>query len=136
MTSASVCLVIGWRPEGGVGGTAGLYGVSVAVGVALAVIADGIGLLASSPEATSQALALPVLILGMLSTGFVPESQFPDWIAPFVRNQPVSQFADAMRAFNDGTATADAVLPAVWWCIGLFAVGAVLVYLGTRRLRR
>ncbi len=134
--ATAVCLVMGWRPEGSVGGTAALYGVSVAVGVSLAVIADGIGLLASSPEATSQALALPVLILGMLSTGFVPESQFPDWIAPFVRNQPVSQFADAMRAFNDDTASADVVLPAVWWCIGLFVLGAGLVYLGTRRLQR
>lgn len=131
-----VCLIIGWRPEGGVSGTVGLYAIAVAVGASVALIADAIGLLASSPEATSQALALPVLILGMLSTGFVPESQFPDWIAPFVRNQPVSQFANAMRAFNDGTATPDVVLPAVWWCIGLFAVGIALLFLGVRRMQR
>lgn len=131
-----VCLVIGWRPEGGVAGTVGLYGIAVAVGAAIALLSDGIGLLASSPEATSQALALPVLILGMLSTGFVPESQFPDWIAPFARNQPISQFANSMRAFNDNTATASVVLPAVWWCIGLFVLGFVLIFLGLKKVQR
>ncbi|MET9201185.1 ABC transporter permease [Gordonia sp. NPDC003585] len=131
-----VCLIMGWRPEGGVVGTAGLYGIAVAVGASLALIADAIGLLANSPEATSQALALPVLILGMLSTGFVPESQFPDWIAPFVRNQPISQFANAMRALNDGTATTSVVMPAIWWCIGLFVTGLILLVLGIRRLQR
>ncbi|ACY22920.1 ABC-2 type transporter [Gordonia bronchialis DSM 43247] len=134
--ATAVCLVIGWRPQGGVSGTVGLYAIAVAVGAAVALIADGIGLLASSPEATSQALALPVLILGMLSTGFVPESQFPDWIAPFARNQPVSQFANAMRAFNENTATPSVILPAVWWFIGLFVLGAVLLYLGMRKAQR
>ncbi|UAK40182.1 ABC transporter permease [Gordonia bronchialis] len=134
--ATAVCLVIGWRPQGGVTGTIGLYAIAVAVGAGVALLADGIGLLASSPEATSQALALPVLILGMLSTGFVPESQFPDWIAPFARNQPVSQFANAMRAFNEDTSTASVILPAVWWCLGLFILGATLLYLGMRKAQR
>lgn len=72
----------------------------------------------------------------MLSTGFVPESQFPDWIAPFARNQPVSQFANAMRAFNEDTSTASVILPAVWWCLGLFILGATLLYLGMRKAQR
>lgn len=134
--ATTVCLIMGWRPGGELSGTVGLYAVAVTVGAALAVIADAIGLLASGPEATSQALALPVLILGMLSTGFVPESQFPDWIGPFARNQPVSQFANAMRAFDSGTATPDLVLPAVWWCLGLLALGCVLILLAVRRTQR
>ncbi|MCZ0914459.1 ABC transporter permease [Gordonia amicalis] len=129
-------LVIGWRPEGGISGTVGLFTVAAAVGVLVAVLADAVGLLAGSPEATSQALSLPILILGMLSTGFVPENRFPDWIAPFVRNQPISQFATAMRALNDGTGTRDVLMPSVWWCVGLAVVAAVLMALGVRKMGR
>ncbi|WP_343287465.1 ABC transporter permease [Gordonia sp. SID5947] len=128
-------LLIGWRPHGGFLGTVGLYAVALTVGLLVAVIADALGLLASSPEATSQLLGLPILILGMLSTGFVPESQFPEWIQPFVRNQPVSQFSNAMRAFNDGTATWSVVAPTVYWCLGMAGLAAALLLWAERRLR-
>lgn len=129
-------LLIGWRAHGGVTGTIGLYAVATITGVLIALIADAIGTLASGPESTSQILGLPILILGMFSTGLVPESQFPDWIAPFVRNQPISQFTDAMRAFNDGTATLGVVAPTVLWCVGLGVVAAILIVLAQRRLAR
>ncbi|MFC4745654.1 ABC transporter permease [Gordonia hankookensis] len=128
-------LLIGWRPHGGIGGTIGLYAVAFVVGLLVAVIADALGLLAGSPESTSQMLGLPILILGMLSTGFVPESQFPEWIQPFVRNQPVSQFSGAMRAFNDGTATWSVVAPTVYWCLGMAGLAAGLLVWAERRLR-
>ncbi|AZG48347.1 ABC transporter permease [Gordonia insulae] len=126
-------LVIGWRPHGGVDGTVGLYAVALSVGLLVSVIADALGLLASSPESTSQLIGLPILVLGMLSTGFVPASRFPDWIAPFARNQPVSQFSDAMRAFNDGSATWPVVAPTVFWCVGLAALAAALLFWAERR---
>lgn len=129
-------LVIGWRPQGGVSGTIGLYLVALAVGVLVALIADAIGSLAGSPESTSQILGLPILVFGMLSTGMVPESQFPDWIAPFVRNQPISQFANSMRAFNDGTATFSIVSPTIWWCLGLAGLAGVLLVLAQRKQMR
>ncbi|MFW0795579.1 ABC transporter permease [Gordonia sp. CPCC 205515] len=130
------CLVIGWRPHGGPVDTVGLYLVAVVVGMLMALIADAIGLLANSPEATSQALTLPILILGMLSTGFVPESQFPSWIAPFVRNQPISQFTNSMRALNEGNVTASVLMPTVWWCIGLAVAAVAMMYLGVRKVTR
>ncbi|MGW0037980.1 ABC transporter permease [Gordonia sp. NPDC003376] len=134
--AAIASLLTGWRPGGGVGGTIGLYTLVLVVGIGVAVLSDAVGLLADSPETTSQAIGLPLLILGMLSTGFMPAILFPDWIAPFARNQPVSQFAKAMRAFDDGTATWSYVAPAVWWCVALIAGGAVLTYLGTRKVQR
>ncbi|MBD0860961.1 ABC transporter permease [Gordonia sp. zg691] len=129
-------LAIGWRAEGGFWGTFGLFAVAFAVGIIVAILADAIGLLASSPEATSQALSLPILILGMVSTGFVPESQFPEWIQPFVRNQPISQFATSMRALNDGSATFDILLPTLLWCVGLFIFAGVLMFLGLRKAQK
>ncbi|GAB89948.1 ABC transporter permease [Gordonia rhizosphera] len=126
-------LVMGWRPEGSALETAGLFGVVLTVGILVAVLADAIGLLSNSPEATSQALSLPILILGLLSTGFVPEDQFPQWIQPFVRDQPISQFANSMRALSDGTVTLEILTPTIWWCIGFAVLGIVLTTIGIRR---
>nr|WP_311277079.1 ABC transporter permease [Gordonia sp. AC31] len=134
--AATACLLIDWRPGGGFWGTVGLFGLAGLVGALFSWVADGLGLVAGSPEATSQALALPTLILGMMSTGFVPLSQFPEWIQPFVRNQPISQFADAMRAFDTGTATWALLRPSLLWCLGLAATALVLLAISVRRTRR
>ena len=134
--AAIAALAIGWRPQGGVWGTVGVFGIAFVVGAAFALLADGIGLAAGSPEATSQTMALPTLILGMLSTGFVPAWMFPSWIRGFVRNQPISQFVDSMRAMDTGTATWRVMAPTVWWCLGLTLVAAVLVFWGSGKIRR
>lgn len=128
-------LIIGWRPQGSVVETVGLYAIAIVIGLFFTLVTDAVGLLAGSPEATSQALALPVLVLGMLSTGFAPVDQFPDWIAPFVRNQPISQFANALRSLTDGTSSWAVVAPALWWCVGLGLLGVALTALAVRRTR-
>ncbi len=135
MCATVACSVIGWRPMGGVVGTVGLYATALVVGILIGLLADGIGLVAGSPEATSQALMLPTLILGMMSTGFVPVSQFPEWIQPFVRNQPISQFVNVMRASDSGVLTWDTLQPTVWWCVGMFAAAVVLLGIGNRKVR-
>jgi ABC-2 type transport system permease protein len=93
--------------------------LSLAVSTALALGADAIGTLSKSPEATSQALTLPMLIFGMLSCGFVPETGFPEWVRPFVRNQPISQFSFAMRDMAAGGVQPSTLWPALAWIIGL-----------------
>ncbi len=133
--AAVACLIIEWRPGGGLWGTAGLFGLAFLIGALFSWAADGLGLVAGSPEATSQALALPTLILGMMSTGFVPLQQFPEWIQPFVRNQPISQFADSMRALDAGTATWQQLQPSLWWCAGLAATALLLLAVSTRKAR-
>ncbi|WP_168703429.1 ABC transporter permease [Gordonia paraffinivorans] len=133
--AAVACLIIGWRPMGGVVGTIGLFVVALIVGLLLGLLADGIGLMAGSPQATSQALVFPTLILGMASSGFVPVSQFPEWIQPFVRNQPISQFVDVMRAADTGSLTWEILRPTVWWCGGLFIAAVLLLRLGNQKVR-
>lgn len=131
-----ICLIIGWRPQGGVTGTLVLYGVIFAFGIIVSLLADGLGMVADGPETTSQLTALPIIILGMCSSGFTPIERFDEWIRPFIRNQPVSQIASAMRGINEGEATWDLVGPTVWWCVGLAAAAAGLITIGMRKAAR
>ena len=134
LTSAMISgLVIGWRAHHGPWYLLGFLLVAFVVGVVFAFGADVIGTLAGNPESTSQAMTLPALILGMLSTGFVPESQFPEWIQPFARNQPVSQFAALMRQFDDGAVTSGQVVPVVAWTAGLIALALAGIVLAAFR---
>ena len=118
-------LVIGWRPEYGALNFCGFIAVAMVVGIILAFGADTIGAVSRNPQSTSQALALPQLILGMLSTGFVPEERFPEWIRPFAINQPISQFTELMRGFDGGNATWKMALPPLLWAGGIALVGIV-----------
>ncbi|ONM50462.1 ABC transporter permease [Nocardia donostiensis] len=114
--------VIGFRFEAGWGQAVLFCLFSLAVGTVLAIGADALGSLTKSPESLSQALTLPTLIFGMLSCGFVPESGFPEWIRPFVRNQPISQFSFALRDMAaDGVSWQVLWVPLVW-LVGLAAV--------------
>ncbi|QBJ95555.1 antibiotic transporter [Rhodococcus sp. ABRD24] len=127
--------VIGFRFSAGIGQAALFCLMALTISLALSLGADAIGTMAKSPEATAQALTLPQLILGMLSCGFVPETGFPEWIRPFVRNQPISQFSFAMRDMAEGGLTAATLFPAVAWCIGLAAVFAPLAVWASMRRR-
>ncbi|MBY6410490.1 ABC transporter permease [Rhodococcus sp. BP-252] len=114
--------VIGFRFSAGPLQAMMFGATALAISTVLSFGADAIGTLSKSPEATSQALTLPQLILGMASTGFVPETGFPEWIRPFVRNQPISQFSAAMRDMAEGAITFSVILPALLWIIGLSVV--------------
>ncbi|WP_054815868.1 ABC transporter permease [Nocardia arizonensis] len=107
--------MIGFRFHAGIGQAVLFCAFSIAVGTVLAIGADGLGSLTKSPESLSQALTLPTIIFGMLSCGFVPEKSFPEWIRPFVRNQPISQFSFAMRDMAaDGVSMHVLWVPLVW----------------------
>ncbi|MBM7416041.1 MULTISPECIES: ABC transporter permease [Nocardiaceae] len=126
--------LIGFRFQAGLDDAVIFMLFALLVGAALTTGGDAIGSLSRSPEATSQALTLPQLILGMLSSGFVPETGFPEWIRPFVRNQPISLFSKAMRDMAEGGVNSATLWPAIAWAVGLIVVLVPLaVWASTRR---
>ncbi|MFE1591715.1 ABC transporter permease [Nocardia sp. NPDC058705] len=127
--AALVCgAVIGFRFYGSWWHTVGFLAFALLIATALCCGADLLGSMSASPEATTQILVLPQLIFGMVSTGFAPANQFPSWIQGFVRNQPVSQFVDGLRALaGDSTGNAGAVDiatlgPGLAWALGILVV--------------
>ncbi|MEU1523056.1 ABC transporter permease [Nocardia rhamnosiphila] len=113
---------IGFEFTAGWGQTVGFCAFALAVGTVLAVGADGLGSLTKSPASLSQALTLPTLIFGMMSCGFVPETGFPEWVRPFVRNQPITQFAYALRDMAGDGVTWEVLRVGVFWLVGAAAV--------------
>ncbi|GAB4583047.1 ABC transporter permease [Nocardia sp. IFM 10818] len=141
LASALACgHVIGFRFRLDTVHTLAYLAFALCIGLALTLAADVIGTAARSPESTTQILGLPPLILGMISTGLAPVGQFPHWIQPFVRNQPVSRFADVLRALSGDTGNQHApvtfalVGPSLYWIAGMLLVTVPLAWrLNTRR---
>lgn len=141
MTAALICgHIIGFRFCLDTAHTLGFLAFSMLIGITLTLGADVIGTVSKSPEATTQALVLPPLIFGMLSTGLAPASQFPEWVQPFVRNQPISQWVIALRALagdtkgNAGEVSWSLMGPPLLWAFGILLVCAPLaVRLSSRK---
>ncbi|OBJ90627.1 ABC transporter permease [Mycobacterium asiaticum] len=112
----------GFRVTGGL--PAGLAFVFLALLLCLAVSlgADALGSSGGNIETTSQMLLIPQLVLILLSTGVAPEKTFPEWIRPFVRNQPVSHTAETLRGLASGHVPANHATAAMAWCLGMLLV--------------
>lgn len=138
----AACLIMGWRPlpldedGGGVSGALIAIAIVGVFGLIFALLADALGLVAKTPTATSQLVAFPTLILGMLSTGFIPLAMFPEWIHGFVRNQPISQITKSMREAMEGGLTWDGLAPTVWWALALLVLALVLFGFAARETNR
>jgi ABC-2 type transport system permease protein len=120
--------VIGFRFYGSVAHTVGFCLLLMLIGAMWSLLGDLIGAATENPDATMPLMLLPSIIFGLLSVGLQPAERFPEWIAPFVRNQPVSQFVYAMRALAGdstaaaGTVTWPVIAPALVWLAALTAL--------------
>lgn len=120
--------IIGFRFHGGLVNAVLFCALLLAIGLVLSFLADLLGSNSKNPEATSQWLMLPQLIFGLISVGIQPAENFPEWIQPIVRNQPISQFIYALRALGGDTTPGAgdvswAVIgPSVAWLVGVMVI--------------
>lgn len=126
--------IIGFRFHGGVTAALYFYLFALATSLVLSLGADILGSLASHPAVVGQVLTLPTLIFGMFSTGFVPESAFPEWTHAFVRNQPISHLAAGLRELSIGSISPEVLQSSLIWIVGLFVVfGPLAVAVRSRK---
>ncbi|ASQ87040.1 ABC transporter permease [Mycobacterium intracellulare] len=119
----------GFRITGGLGYAAAFLLVAILLCLAVTLGADALGSSAKTVQGASHLLFVPQLLLFMLSTGIAPETTFPEWLRPYVRNQPISQFAETLRGLAAGRVVLGNLAATLAWCAGM-----VLVF-GTITLR-
>jgi len=124
--AASVAMVAGYafgfRITGGPGYAVAFLLITLLLCLAVALGADAVGSSTSSVQGVNQLLTAPQLVLLMLSTGIAPEKTFPDWLRPYVRNQPVSQVAETLRGLATGQVAVGNLAASLAWCVGMVLV--------------
>lgn len=120
--------VVGFRFHRGHIYIVGFCALVLVIGVVLGLAADLLGTATKNPDAMLPIMSLPILIFGLLSVGLMPLKLFPRWIHPFVRNQPISQFVEALRALAGDTTkkvppvTWPVMAPTFAWILGCVVV--------------
>lgn len=123
----------GFRITGGLGYAAAFLVMSLLLCLAVTLGADALGSSANTVQGASHLLFVPQLLLFMLSTGIAPEKTFPEWLRPYVRNQPISQFAETLRGLASGHVALSNLAATLAWCLGMVLVfGAIALRMQRR----
>jgi oleandomycin transport system permease protein len=128
-----VAVVLGFRFHGGVPGALGAAGLVLALGVAMCWVMAFLGVWLRSPESVQATGFMVVMPLTFASSVLVPAASMPGWLQAFVKVNPVTIFADAMRGLMLGGAVAIPVLQAAAWIVGLSLVFGALTVARYRR---
>ncbi len=114
---------LGFRFQGGALALLGYFSLIV---LFTATCITGYSILAlklRNPTLVDAVAIIPYTPLLLLSNGFSPTENFPSWLQPFVRYQPVSVTADALRALVEGNANSGPLyLASLLWLGGLWVV--------------
>ena len=98
------------------------FGLLVLFSMALTWIAVGMGLISPNAEAASNN-ALPLILLPLLSSAFVPIAAMPGWFQPIAEYQPFTPAIETLRGLLLGTQIGHNGWLAVGWCLGLAVLG-------------
>jgi ABC-2 type transport system permease protein len=105
-----------------------LFFTTVAV-MGYALLALGL----KKPDLVQSLVIVPYAPFLLLSSGFSPAENFPNWLQPFIRVQPVSHVAAALRALADGGSL---FMPLFWSVIWLILLLSLFSFTAIRLYRR
>jgi ABC-2 type transport system permease protein len=98
----AVGMILGYRPDGGIGGVVLALLLVVVFAFALSWVFQTIGLLMRSPNAVMNAGFMGIFPLTFLSNVFVEPDTLPAALEAFVNVNPISILADASRGLMAG----------------------------------
>ncbi|GGS80287.1 ABC transporter permease [Streptomyces griseoviridis] len=98
------------------------FGLLVLFALALTWIAVGMGLVSPNAEAASNN-AMPMILLPLLSSAFVPVDAMPGWFRPVAEYQPFTPAIETLRGLLLGTEIGHNGWLALAWCAGLVVLG-------------
>ncbi|MEU6811827.1 ABC transporter permease [Streptomyces sp. NPDC046831] len=97
-------------------------GLLTLVSLALTWIAVGMGLSSPNAEAAGNN-ALPLMVLPLLSSAFVPVDAMPGWFRPIAEYQPFTPAIETLRGLLLGTEIGHNGWLAAAWCLALALLG-------------
>ncbi|MEV4657374.1 ABC transporter permease [Micromonospora sp. NPDC049301] len=119
----AVAVAIGFRSrDAGVLEWLAAFGLLVLFALALTWIAVGMGLVSPNAEAASNN-AMPLILLPLLSSAFVPVDAMPGWLQPVAEYQPFTPAIETLRGLLLGSEIGHNGWLAVVWCLGLAVLG-------------
>jgi ABC-2 type transport system permease protein len=98
------------------------FGLLMLVAMAFTWIAVGMGMASPNPEAASNN-ALPLMILPLISSAFVPVDAMPGWFRPVAEYQPFTPAIETLRGLLLGSEIGNSGWLTIVWCLGLAALG-------------
>ncbi|MER7727730.1 ABC transporter permease [Streptomyces sp. NPDC096323] len=98
------------------------FGLLVLFATAFTWIAVGMGLISPNAEAASNN-ALPMILLPLLSSAFIPVDTMPGWFQPIAEYQPFTPAIETLRGLLLGTEIGHNGWLAVAWCVALTVLG-------------
>jgi ABC-2 type transport system permease protein/oleandomycin transport system permease protein len=133
-TMTIIGLLVGFRPQGGIGGAAMAIGVMLAFGFALSWVGVAMGAFVRTPEALQGLIFMTVFPLTFASSAFVPTTTMPDWLRVFAEHQPVTLVTNTVRSFTlNGTGGPDAIPALLWSAATLVVFFPIALWLYRRR---
>lgn len=124
-----VALAIGFRPNAGPAEWVATMGLLAMLTVAITWLSVALGLKAKSVEAASN-VAMPLFLLVLIGSGFVPTDSMPAGLRGFAAYQPLTPVIETLRGLLMGTAIGHDAVLAVVWCAVIGSIG----YLWAMRL--
>ncbi|MGW7072117.1 ABC transporter permease [Streptomyces sp. NPDC054855] len=97
-------------------------GLLALVALAFTCIAVGMGMASPNAEAASNN-ALPLMILPLISSAFVPVDSMPGWFQPFAEHQPFTPAIETLRGLLLGSEIGNSGWITIVWCLALAALG-------------
>jgi ABC-2 type transport system permease protein len=98
------------------------FGLLVLFATALTWVAVGMGLTSPNAEAASNN-AMPLILLPLLSSAFVPVDAMPGWFQPIAEYQPYTPTIETLRGLLLGSDIGNNGWLAIVWCLGLAVLG-------------
>ncbi|WP_406099064.1 ABC transporter permease [Streptomyces sp. NBC_01013] len=98
------------------------FGLLVLFATAFTWIAVGMGLISPNAEAASNN-ALPMILLPLLSSAFIPVDTMPGWFQPIAEYQPFTPAIETLRGLLLGTRIGHNGWLTLTWCLGLTVLG-------------
>ncbi|MGW0117574.1 ABC transporter permease [Streptomyces sp. NPDC003327] len=98
------------------------FGLLALFALALTWIAVGMGMASPNAEAASN-MAMPLILLPLISSAFIPAETMPGWFRPLAEYQPFTPVIETLRGLLLGTEIGNQGWLALGWSVVLVALG-------------